>query len=34
MRLRALLANLGVVLMAVGAMSAIHLLRALGPECG
>jgi hypothetical protein len=34
MRLRAIIANIGVLLIAAGASGALHLLRVLGPECG
>jgi hypothetical protein len=34
MRLQTIVANLSVLLMAVGASGAFYLLRALGPECG
>ena len=36
MQLRLIVANVHLLLIAVGvgSMSALHLLRALGPECG
>jgi hypothetical protein len=34
MKLRAILANVFVLLVAVGASGAFHLVKALGSECG